>query len=502
MPDAFRSSMQMPRRQLATVSLIALAGSIGLSASADAASRMVIKGRGFGHGVGMSQYGAFGFAKNGRGHEAILAHYYQGTALSRLDAEQEIRVLLQSGFSGSFSGAGKVSGQRSLDPDATYSVARTAEGVALRTSGGKVIDTYRSPLRVEAPAGGAIRLAGRAQNGTSGGSYRGAMEFRSGTFSGLNAINAVTLEDYVRGVVSKESPSGWPIEALKAQAVAARTYAITTDKPGDGFEHYADVRSQVYGGVGAETANTDKAVRDTTRQVVTYQGAPIVTYFFSTSGGRTENVENGFLGAEPKPYLVSVKDPFDKESPRHTWGPYRYTLPAAQAKLRGLVKGRLQRIKVIKRGKSPRIVRAQIIGTGGKTTVTGPELRRRFGLFDTWATFTTISSTAKPAPKETPKPAPTPAPAPGDGTTGGATPGARASSAFAPPPVLGPRVTGTIQPAETGSWLRVERRARGKWVLVAETTVERGGRYAATVPRAGSYRIVHRGIAGPTVRAR
>jgi len=492
--------MQMPRRQLASITIAALAGSVGLATSADAASRMVIKGRGFGHGVGMSQYGAFGYAKNGRGYKEILAHYYQGTALSQLDADQDVRVLLQSSFSGSFSGAAKVSGQRSLDPDATYSVARTSEGVALRTAAGRTIDTYRSPLRVEAPAGGAIRLGGRAQNGISGGSYRGAMEFRSGTFSGLNAINAVTLEDYVRGVVSKESPSSWPIEALKAQAVAARTYAITTDKPGDGFQHYADVRSQVYGGVGAETASTDRAVKETTRQVVTYQGAPIVTYFFSTSGGRTENVENGFLGAEPKPYLVSVKDPFDKESPRHTWGPYRYTLSAAQGKLGGLVKGRLRSIKVVKRGKSPRIVRAQVVGTGGRTTVSGPELRRRFGLFDTWATFTVVSTTAKPAPKQPAKPTPTPAP--GDGTTGGATPGARASSSFAPRAVVGPRIAGRIQPAKTGSWLRVERRAKGRWVLVAETTVERGGRYAATVPRPGSYRIVHRGIAGPTVKAR
>lgn len=492
--------MRMSRRPIAAATALALSGGLVGASAADAASRLVIKGRGFGHGVGMSQYGAFGFAKNGRTYDQILGHYYQGTALSRLGTDQEIRVLLQSGFSGSFSGAAKVSGQRSLDPDATYSVARTSQGVALRTAGGKVLDTYRSPLRVEAPAGGSIRLGGRAENGISGGRYRGALEFRSGSLSGLLAVNAVGLEDYVRGVVSKESPSSWPIEALKAQAVAARTYAITTDKPGDGFQHYADVRSQVYGGVGAETASTDRAVRETARQIVTYQGTPIVTYFFSTSGGRTENVENGFLGAEPKPYLVSVRDPFDSESPRHTWGPYRLTMSQAQAKLRGLVKGSFRSIKILKKGKSPRIVRAQVVGTGGRTTVTGPELRRRFGLFDTWATFTVVSTTAKPAPEKTPTPTPTPTP--GDGTTGGAAPGARASSSFAPRAVTGPRLAGRIRPATTGSWLRVERRAKGRWVLVAETTVERDGRYEATVPRAGSYRIVYRGIAGPTVRAR
>ena len=109
---------------------------------------------------------------------------------------------------------------------------------------------------------------------------------------GLSTINVVGLDDYVRGVVSRESPASWPLEALKAQAVAARTYAITTSKGGDGFDQYADTRSQVYGGVGAETASTDQAVAETAGQVVTYEGAPVVTYFFSTSGGRTEDVEN------------------------------------------------------------------------------------------------------------------------------------------------------------------------------------------------------------------
>ena len=122
------------------------------------------------------------------------------------------------------------------------------------------------------------------------------------------------------GVVSRESPASWPIEALKAQAVAARTYAITTTKGGNGFDHYPDTRSQVYGGVAAETASTDRAVAETRGQVVTYDGEPVITYFFSTSGGRTENVENS-LGGAPQPWLRSVEDPYDDVSPRHRWGP-------------------------------------------------------------------------------------------------------------------------------------------------------------------------------------
>ncbi len=100
------------------------------------------------------------------------------------------------------------------------------------------------------------------------------MEFRPGAF-GMNAINAVPLDAYVQGVVPVESPASWPIEALKAQAVAARSYAITNSKGGNGFEHYPDTRSQVYGGIGVEMASTNRAVAETANQVVTYQGKPV-----------------------------------------------------------------------------------------------------------------------------------------------------------------------------------------------------------------------------------
>ena len=186
----------------------------------------------------------------------------------------------------------------------------------------------------------------------------------------MNAINAVSLEDYVAGVVSRESPSSWPLEALKAQAVAARTYAVTTSKAGAGFDQYADTRSQVYGGVAAETASTNQAVAATRGQVVTYEGEPVVTFFFSTSGGRTENVENTNLGTAPKPWLKSVADPYDGVSPKHRWGPIKLTLRAGRrASSSGLVKGRFKGIKVVRRGRSPRIVSADIVGTGGRTRV-------------------------------------------------------------------------------------------------------------------------------------
>ena len=130
-----------------------------------------------------------------------------------------------------------------------------------------------------------------------------------------------------------ESPASWPAEALKAQAIAARTYAITTAKSAD-FDQYADTRSQVYGGVGVETAATNAAVAATRGQVVTYNGQPVVTYFFSTSGGRTEDVENTSLGDEPQPWLKSVDDAYDDVSPRHRWTTQTLTMAPAGAQAR------------------------------------------------------------------------------------------------------------------------------------------------------------------------
>ena len=134
-------------------------------------------------------------------------------------------------------------------------------------------------------------------------------------------INTLPLESYALGVVPREVPSTWPAEALKAQAVAARSYALATRKTSGDFDVYADVRSQVYGGVDAETEATNAAVQATAREVVTYQGKVATTYFFSTSGGKTRDVADAWPGSPPVPYLVSVDDPYDDASPVHTWGP-------------------------------------------------------------------------------------------------------------------------------------------------------------------------------------
>ena len=486
------------RRATLAAALAAAAAVAGLTAVAPAAgavTRLTIRGAGYGHGVGMSQYGAYGYALNGRGYREILRHYYTGTGLAVLSDRPEVRVLLQGGrrtvrFSGMVRAGGRL-----LDPAKTYTAHAGGSGIVLRSPTGRPLLTSAAPMRLEAPRDGAFLLGGVSVPGLRDATYRGALELRPAGDS-LNAVNAVGLEDYVRGVVSAESPSTWPAEALKAQAVTARTYAITTSKAGDGFDQYADVRSQVYKGVSAEKPTTDAAVAATSGQVVTYGGRPVVTYFFSTSGGRTENVENSFLGSTPQPWLKGVDDPYDDVSPRHRWGPLRFTAAQVQRRLGRLVAGRFKRIKILQRGTSPRIVRAEVVGTRGTTTVTGPQLRRAFGLGDTWAYFRTISSTTRRggSPPRTPLP--------GDPSTGGTTTdGLRALAVFAAAVrARTPHVSGTIAPAERGRRVRLQRLAGGAWVTVARGRVRTGGAYELPASIPGVYRIAYGDDAGPGVR--
>ena len=478
----------MSRLRLSLVCVLVCLAAV--PATAPAASRFVIRGAGFGHGVGMSQYGAYGFALHGVGYRDILAHYYTGTAIGTMPS-REIRVLLQSPRgNASFSGADRA-GDRRLDPARTYLARGRGDVVDLLSARGHRLATFGAPLRVTGPA--PLTLRGRAGNGRVNGQYRGALEFLPGRFGGVNAVNAVNLDDYVQGVVPAESPASWPLDALKAQAVAARTYAVTTSKGGVGWDQYPDTRSQVYAGVGGEQPSSNQAVAETRGEVVTYQGQPVVTYFFSTSGGQTENVENTPLGTAPKPWLKSVDDPYDDVSPKHRWGPVRMSLTGAGRKLRGLVKGRFRGVKVVQRGASPRVVAADILGSRGHTRVNGATLRARFGLFDTWAFFTSITSGTKPPPEEPP-------PAETDPLTGGASP------AFLQliVPKARPRgvLSGRIVPARRGQALTIERLGAHGWVVAGAAHVARGGRYSAPVMAAGRYRVRLGSVAGPSVRIR
>jgi len=502
----------MTRTLLAT-----LAALLALTAPASAAkTTFTIKGAGFGHGVGMSQYGALGYAQHGASYDDILRHYYSDTSLGSAPSNEIVRVLLQSPRVASFSGASRA-GTRHLVATKTYQATSTLSGqVVLRSSTGRRLATFAPPMTVT--GSGPIQLQGNAANGVRDGLYRGWLEFRPSTVGGVLAINAIGLEQYVAGVVSAESPSNWPAAALEAQAVAARTYAIPSraGSISDGFDQYADTRSQMYKGVAAETANTNAAVNATAGQIVTYAGQPVTTYFFSTSGGHTESIENSFVGSAPKPWLKGVDDPYDDLSPKHRWKPITLTTKQVSAKLRGLVRGKFKRIDVLQRGTSPRVVRAQVVGTKGTTPVTGPQLRSRFGLFDTWAYFTTVRSNGSRAPLAPATPPAATAASPDgtgtaatttQGTTGGAAAGGaatvRAAKVRRAARATGPMISGSIEPAKPGARIRVERRTGSKWVLAVDAGLTSGGRYAVAVPGAGVYRVRYAGgVTGPAVRVK
>jgi SpoIID/LytB domain protein len=306
--------------------LVCLLVALSLGAASADASTLVIQGAGDGHGVGMSQEGALGYAQHGWSYNQILAHYYTGTALGQAPAGAKVKVLIGS--------------------------------------------------RVE----------------------------------------TLPLESYVRGVISAEMPSEWPAAALEAQAVAVRTYALTAHAGGAKFDVYSDTRSQVYRGPAAETASTNAAALATAGQIVTYDGQPAITYFFASSGGHTEAVQDAFPGAAAQPWLVGVSDPYD-QGPEHSWKE-SLSFAAADRRLGGLVKGTFEGIEVLTRGSSPRILSAYVLGSAGRTLTSGGELAARLGLDDTWAYFSVKrgasvvsepdrSGSPAPAPASTTPPVPT-----------------------------------------------------------------------------------------------
>jgi stage II sporulation protein D len=464
-------------RALAIASSVA--ATLAFAPIASAVSMLNISGGGDGHGIGMSQYGAYGYALHGKDYRFILAHYYQGTALGAADPKQTVRVLIGTG-SAAFSGA-TAAGNHKLKPSVTYSVRPLADGtLTLYDQSGKKVGHFAAPLTATGP--GALTLAAH-------GLYRGALEFRAAG-AAVQAVDAVALDDYIRGVVSAEMPSSWSPEALKTQAVAARTYALTSNVSGNGFQLYSDTRSQMYAGISAETPSTDAAVAATRGQIVTYHGAPAITFFSSSSGGYTENIENVWLGSSPEPWLRGVPDPYDGAgaNPYHRWS-QQLTIDAAAAKLGSLVKGKLVGIQVTKHGVSPRIVTADVIGSGGRTSVTGPQLQSIFGLTSTYMAFTTISSSAG-LPSASTQRALRRAPL------------AAAETAFA---VIAPAPRGfhgNVFPGRRGAPAAVQLHTGRGWRTVSHIRLGAGGSYTVRLRRSGSYRVLYHHVAGPAVQVR
>jgi stage II sporulation protein D len=370
--------MLATRRTALRVFLATTVASLALAPAAGASVSWLVKGHGFGHGVGMSQYGAYGYAKHGKDYRFILGHYYSGTSIGQVDGVRIVRVLLDiSGSDVGFSGATSACGQ-ALDPSRSYEAHRLGSSVKLRSSSG-------APL---ADCGRRLRAAGNGRVAIAGiGTYRGALEVvpTDSDESALNVINALPVDQYVKGVIPNESPSSWPAAALEAQAVAARSFALSVNVGGNGFGLYNDTRSQVYEGLGSETASTNAAADATRGQVLMYGGSIAETYFSACSGGHTESVQNVFFGPAI-PYLVGVPDPYDYYCPLHDWT-LKFSGSEINAKLGSYLDGALKKVVVTQRGASPRIVWAKLYGTGGVTKARGDQLEAALGTYSDWMSF-------------------------------------------------------------------------------------------------------------------
>jgi stage II sporulation protein D len=344
------------------------------------ATTFVVSGRGWGHGVGMSQYGAMGYANDGWTYDQILGHFYVGAELGPAPVAR-VRVLV-----GEAKGAvklrsrvpfrvrdvfGKIyplpAGELVLGPKLWV----TVNGAPTELTGPILFLPGTEPLELDRPYRGQIEVAVTGQK--------------------LNAVNVVGLEQYLQGVVPQEMPSAWPDEALKAQAVAARSYALSHRVSGKNFDLYADVRSQVYGGVAAESARTTAAVQATTGEVLLWEGKPIDALFHSTSGGKTLAAIEVFGKAVP--YLVSVDDPHSDLSPLNRWGP----TPIPETTVRTGLKLRTP-VTALKltRGASGRVLSADVTTTAGTSKVTGAVLRSAAGLRSTWITGLATLSLTRP----------------------------------------------------------------------------------------------------------
>ncbi|CAM3494641.1 SpoIID/LytB domain-containing protein [Nocardioides dubius] len=355
--------------------------------------RLVIHGHGYGHGHGMSQYGAEGAARQGLSWKQILAFYYPGT--KRAELRGKVRVQISANSPKTLTVSPR-SGLKVRDHGAsktwTLPVGKAKRWrlkldgkrrtvVQLRDANG-----WRTWRTLKGQA--SFRAAGKPitlwmPSGATG--YRGQLHFVGPASSRTRyAVNVVGINNYIRGVVPREMPATWSPNAVRAQAVAARTYAAyEMQHPRSAYFQLCDtVSCQVYGGVASEHPASNAAV-DATRGVVLHHGGkPAFTQFSSSSGGWT--VANQFS------YLKAQEDPYDgwAGNPVHDW-----KVSTTRAKIEAVWPsiGTLQRVSVTVRdgngqwnGRARTVV---LVGSKAKVTMTGDDFRYRMGLRSTWFTF-------------------------------------------------------------------------------------------------------------------
>lgn len=359
----------------AASSLLAAAPAPGVTTTAPTASIttvtapsvVAVSGHGWGHGLGLSQWGAYGYAKHGWTYDRILAHYYPGTTLGPAPVTT-VRVLLAS--------AKKVT----LESDAPWTVTDSA-GTKVQLDPGLVPLTAKLVLAGHPELQPPLTFAGKQPLAVGGVPYPGRVSV-SGDGKLVQVVDTVGLEAYVKDVVPAEMPSSWAPEALKAQAVAARSYALANLAKGRAYDLYGDTRSQVLGGVKVETPATDAAVDATRGEVVLYKGKVADTLFFSSSGGRTASALEAT--GQNVPYLVPVADPYDTLAPYHDWGPVLIDAASVAKTLK--LASPVADIQSVN-GPSGRVASLTVTSDDeSQVTINGNQARTAFGLRSTWFT--------------------------------------------------------------------------------------------------------------------
>lgn len=323
--------------------------------------QFTVTGGGWGHGIGMSQWGAAGYASRGMTYDWIIAHYYLGSRIVTMPEQPTVKVNLNE------SAAGRSSWQVMSGSSSTLKISQTTSaGVSVSVSPTSVVTiaTAAGSTRVLSGAGVLLKsfsggctvssTGGFVQIVTASGPFsqtnvvwRGTVRFvpTSTTSTLSKAVNYVPIEQYLCGVVPRELGSSFPTEALKAQAVAARSYAWQDAYEGNTL--YCTTMSQVYNGRGRwnsthtgtitlhETTKTNGAVIATTGKVAWYgtESEPIQTFFSSSSGGRTAGITDVWVGSTARPYYTSVVDA-DQASPDYAWAPATVSGAAFAAALR------------------------------------------------------------------------------------------------------------------------------------------------------------------------
>jgi stage II sporulation protein D len=355
----------------------------------------------------MSQYGARGRALAGQLAPAILAHYYAGTAVGTRDPATIVRVLLLNGFTASTANPATIVGLGG--PWTIDGFARTFPAKGRVTLAPAVVGATTWTLKVLAPTGtvlmratvssavivrpapttGLLQLASKASTSNV---YRGFLRVRLTTTAMV--VNHFPVDANLRGVVPLEMPASWPTEALKAQAIAARSYALHAIHPTTGsFDLYDDTRSQVYRGQKGENAATDALIAATSGKVLLSGTTVANALFHSADGGWTENNEHVFVSstgaivAGPVSYLRGSSDrapdgsSYDRTSPYATWKTATYSnaqLSAFFATDGRTNVGTITRLDLSRRGVSRRLISVTLVGTLGTKTVSGDVFRSVF----------------------------------------------------------------------------------------------------------------------------